>query len=178
MPILLPRMTASSSSLRPMKSRPATRTEPDVARSRPATIINSDVLPDPLGPTTATDSPAPISTLTRLKISTGPARLESVSETSLRAMTGSATLANMVFAFVLCNWLTAALTLGWDRAHAGQPLRIVVFGDSLVAGLGLKPSDAFPAQLERALKARGYSVEVINAGVSGDTTAGGLARAT
>jgi acyl-CoA thioesterase-1 len=45
-----------------------------------------------------------------------------------------------------------------------------------VAGFGLKPSDAFPAQLERMLKARGHSVEVINAGVSGDTTAGGLAR--
>ena len=51
-----------------------------------------------------------------------------------------------------------------------------MLGDSLVAGLGLKPSDAFPAQLERALKARGHVVEVINAGVSGDTTAGGLAR--
>ena len=51
-----------------------------------------------------------------------------------------------------------------------------MLGDSLVAGFGLKPSDAFPAQLERALKARGHAVEVINAGVSGDTTAGGLAR--
>jgi acyl-CoA thioesterase-1 len=45
-----------------------------------------------------------------------------------------------------------------------------------VAGLGLKQSDAFPAQLERALRARGHAVEVINAGVSGDTTANGLAR--
>src|SRR6185436_16968714 len=53
---------------------------------------------------------------------------------------------------------------------------IVVLGDSLVAGFGLKPSDAFPAQLERTLKAKGHAVEVINAGVSGDTTAGGLAR--
>ena len=59
---------------------------------------------------------------------------------------------------------------------AEQPLRIVVLGDSLVAGFQLKASDAFPAQLERALKARGHAVEVINAGVSGDTTAGGLER--
>ena len=51
-----------------------------------------------------------------------------------------------------------------------------MLGDSLVAGFGLKASEAFPAQLERALKARGHAVEVINAGVSGDTTAGGLAR--
>ena len=93
MPMLLPRMTASSSSLRPMKSWPATRTAPDVARSSPAMTISSDVLPEPLGPTTATDSPGAISTSTRLRISTGPARLASVSETSCKAMTGSATIA-------------------------------------------------------------------------------------
>ncbi len=51
-----------------------------------------------------------------------------------------------------------------------------MLGDSLVAGFQLKASDAFPAQLERALKAKGHAVEVINAGVSGDTTAGGLER--
>jgi acyl-CoA thioesterase-1 len=51
-----------------------------------------------------------------------------------------------------------------------------VLGDSLVAGFQLKTSDAFPAQLERTLKAKGHSVEVINAGVSGDTTAAGLER--
>ena len=55
-------------------------------------------------------------------------------------------------------------------------MRIVVLGDSLVAGFQLKASDAFPAQLERALKAKGHAVEVINAGVSGDTTADGLER--
>jgi acyl-CoA thioesterase-1 len=52
----------------------------------------------------------------------------------------------------------------------------VVLGDSLVAGFQLKESDAFPAQLQRALKSRGHQVEVINAGVSGDTTAAGLER--
>ena len=65
---------------------------------------------------------------------------------------------------------------GPRRQEPGQPLRIVVFGDSLVAGFGIRPSDAFPAQLERALKAKGHAVEIINAGVSGDTTAGGLER--
>jgi acyl-CoA thioesterase-1 len=93
-----------------------------------------------------------------------------------------ATLANMVSRVVLCNWLIVLLTFGAAAAagpaakESGQPLRIVVLGDSLVAGFGIKPSDAFPAQLERALKAKGHAVEVINAGVSGDTTAGGLAR--
>ncbi len=54
--------------------------------------------------------------------------------------------------------------------------RIVAFGDSLTAGLGVSPEDAYPSQLARWLRAKGYPYEVINAGVSGDTTAGGLRR--
>jgi len=57
-----------------------------------------------------------------------------------------------------------------------KPVRIVAFGDSLVAGYGLSKQDAFPAKLEKALRAKGYAVTIENAGVSGDTTAGGLAR--
>lgn len=49
-------------------------------------------------------------------------------------------------------------------------------GDSLTAGFGLPEDQAFPARLEAALKERGHAVRVINAGVSGDTTAGGKAR--
>jgi acyl-CoA thioesterase-1 len=94
----------------------------------------------------------------------------------MRKVPSKATIANMVFRVLLCNWLIAALAFGAIAAPPGQPLRIVVLGDSLVAGFGLRPSDAFPAQLERTLKALGYAVEVTNAGVSGDTTAGGLAR--
>ncbi len=54
--------------------------------------------------------------------------------------------------------------------------RVLVLGDSLVAGYGLAAENAFPAQLERALRERGHPVQVINAGVSGDTSAGGLSR--
>ena len=54
--------------------------------------------------------------------------------------------------------------------------RIVAFGDSLSAGYQLPADAAFPAVLERALKAKGYDVTVANAGVSGDTTQGGVAR--
>jgi acyl-CoA thioesterase-1 len=82
----------------------------------------------------------------------------------------------MVCRVLLCNWLIAVLLVAAPPARAEPPLRLVVLGDSLVAGFGLRPSDAFPAQLERTLKAKGHAVEVINAGVSGDTTAGGLAR--
>jgi acyl-CoA thioesterase-1 len=58
----------------------------------------------------------------------------------------------------------------------GQPLRLVALGDSLTAGYGLPQEAAFPAVLERALKAKGYRVEIANAGVSGDTSSGGLDR--
>ena len=54
--------------------------------------------------------------------------------------------------------------------------RIVVLGDSLSAGLGLAESEAFPAVVQVLLRDAGYSVEVVNAGVSGDTTAGGISR--
>jgi acyl-CoA thioesterase-1 len=54
---------------------------------------------------------------------------------------------------------------------------IVAFGDSITAGYGLDLADAYPAVLERALQEAGYPVVVMNSGVSGDTTAGGLSRA-
>jgi acyl-CoA thioesterase I len=53
---------------------------------------------------------------------------------------------------------------------------ILVFGDSLTAGFGLPPEASFPARLEAKMHADGIEVRVVNAGVSGDTTAGGLAR--
>lgn len=56
------------------------------------------------------------------------------------------------------------------------PTRILVLGDSLVAGHGLPQGKAFPDMLQQALLTEGVEVSVINAGVSGDTTAGGLAR--
>ncbi len=61
-------------------------------------------------------------------------------------------------------------------AQAPAPARLVVLGDSLAAGFGLPASDAFPVRLEAALRKAGVAVDVINAGVSGDTSAGGLAR--
>lgn len=58
----------------------------------------------------------------------------------------------------------------------GRTLRLVALGDSLTAGFNLPQREAFPAVLEAALKARGHKVEIANAGVSGDTASGGLAR--
>ena len=80
-----------------------------------------------------------------------------------------------VFALI-CNCL--ALIAASDVMAQGKnaPIRIVAFGDSLSAGFRLVQSDSFPAQLAAALTARGHAVEVINAGVSGDTTAAGRER--
>lgn len=80
------------------------------------------------------------------------------------------------FGFAHATSPATAETRSVAEAAKSTPVKIVAFGDSLVAGFGLGPRDAFPAQLERALRERGYAATVINAGVSGDTTAGGLAR--
>jgi acyl-CoA thioesterase-1 len=58
----------------------------------------------------------------------------------------------------------------------GRPVKIVALGDSLTAGLGLPANAAFPARLQQALAQKGMAAEVVNAGVSGDTTADGLSR--
>ena len=72
--------------------------------------------------------------------------------------------------------LVLAATPRAFAAAADRPVRIVALGDSLTAGLGLAANEAFPAKLEQALRAKGIAVEISNAGVSGDTATGGLAR--
>jgi acyl-CoA thioesterase-1 len=72
--------------------------------------------------------------------------------------------------------LALAVPLAGAAGAADGPVRIVALGDSLTAGLGLPVNAAFPARLEQALRAKGIAVEISNAGVSGDTATGGLAR--
>lgn len=73
---------------------------------------------------------------------------------------------------------TLAAHLGMIVANGAMaaPLKILALGDSLTAGYGLAEADGFCPQLEKALKAAGHDVQVIDGGVSGDTTADGLAR--
>jgi acyl-CoA thioesterase-1 len=71
--------------------------------------------------------------------------------------------------------LLAAALIAAGSGFAAQA-QIVAFGASNIAGRGVDSSEAFPAQLERMLAAKGYSVHVANAGISGDTNAGMLAR--
>src|ERR1700694_70798 len=61
-------------------------------------------------------------------------------------------------------------------ANVAKPIKMVVLGDSLSAGLGLSASAAFPARLQKSLKTNGIAVDMINAGVSGDTSSGGRDR--
>ena len=85
----------------------------------------------------------------------------------------------------LLSWLgfcaaASAQTSPGGTAAGAQPgddqLQVVAFGDSLTQGYGVGPGEAFPEQLQAALRKAGYDVTVTNAGVSGDTTTGGLAR--
>lgn len=65
---------------------------------------------------------------------------------------------------------------GLSAAKNTRAVKVMAFGDSLTAGYGLPAREGFVSRLEAALKAEGYNVTIINAGVSGDTTAGGKAR--
>jgi acyl-CoA thioesterase-1 len=88
----------------------------------------------------------------------------------------AARLHNNLVRYGLALALVNAVILPMAAAQALAETRILALGDSLTAGYGLGATEGLTAQLERALKAKGLSARVLNAGVSGDTTAGGLAR--
>lgn len=75
-----------------------------------------------------------------------------------------------------CVALVVLLGIALPSTSHAQTLRIAMLGDSITAGYGLPPREALPVKLETALKAAGRDIAVVNHGVSGDTTAGGLAR--
>jgi acyl-CoA thioesterase-1 len=83
------------------------------------------------------------------------------------------------FAAAVNSLLIAILWLGLCLLEANAqtaPTKLAILGDSLAAGYGVSPAQAMPARLEAALKKAGRDVTIINHGVSGDTTAGGLER--
>ncbi len=84
--------------------------------------------------------------------------------------------AEVCMIFMLCNAAVGSVIAPTASYAQTAPIRVVAFGDSLTAGYRLQANAAFPSQLHRALAGEGYDVEVINAGVSGDTTAAGLER--
>ncbi len=76
----------------------------------------------------------------------------------------------------LARFMLSSILALWVSSASADSLRLMIFGDSLVAGYGIDAVTAFPRQLESRLKARGFDVDVLNAGVSGDTTSGGRSR--
>lgn len=76
------------------------------------------------------------------------------------------------FIVICCALLSAGTAQSQDK-----PIQLVGFGDSLMAGYQLPPTESYTAQLETVLKKKGVNIAIANAGVSGDTSAGGLARA-
>lgn len=81
----------------------------------------------------------------------------------------------LVLTILWCASIFRIADAAVPTSEADRP-KIVAFGDSLTAGLGVAPEDSYPAELQRRLDALGFRYRVINAGVSGDTTAGGLRR--
>src|SRR3546814_8775785 len=90
-------------------------------------------------------------------------------------------LFNLIAPWPIVLWVLAALV--WPgavsaprSAVAAEQPKLLLLGDSLFAGYGLPPAEGFAAKLDAELRARGLDVALIDGGVSGDTTAGGLAR--
>lgn len=138
-------------------------------------------MPDPEGPISARLSPAVTDKEMPRRISTGPAlpfRLSRASITSRTLSMPSALAAFFTYGPIraLRNG-TIALLLAFALPGApAEAATLAALGDSLTQGYGLAPEEGFVPQLQAWLRAQGADVTVENAGVSGDTSAGGLAR--
>jgi acyl-CoA thioesterase-1 len=81
-----------------------------------------------------------------------------------------------IIVLILAFLMTGQALAQGSSVAPGKPVKIVAFGDSLTAGLGLPANQAFPVRLQKALESKGIRVDMINAGVSGDTASGGRDR--
>lgn len=162
-------------------SVPCAVIDPELAVSRPPMSIRRDDLPDPLGPTSPSVSPDFTDKDMSCKISTVPAfprKDRDTSESVSASVMGAAfdwgmSLGYGAFRGLRNLCLGLILTAGAVQA---ETLTIAALGDSLTQGYGLPVEDGFVPQLQAWLRDAGADVEVMNAGVSGDTTAGGLSR--
>ena len=133
-------------------------------------------MPDPDGPISAKLSPASTFSVIPRKIATGPALPFRVNRASLKSkiVLMKSALARL-FTYGPLR-LIRNVTLLLCLAAPAQALTIAALGDSLTAGYGLAPQEGFTSQLQAWLRAHGQNVTIANAGVSGDTSAGGLTR--
>jgi acyl-CoA thioesterase I len=95
---------------------------------------------------------------------------------SARGVEGSFANFAHIIVLILAFLMTGNAVAQTPAAGPAKPIKMVAFGDSLTAGLGLPANQAFPVRLQKALESKGIKVDMINAGVSGDTTSGGRDR--
>ncbi|KAG1713854.1 Esterase TesA [Nymphon striatum] len=166
-------------------SLPSAAIDPDVAVSSPPITIRRDDLPDPLGPTNPSVSPCGTVSEISCKISILPALPESESDTSVSERASVMGVAFDRVGSVSYGVLRRAHNIGLGLiltmgaivgTAAAETVTIAALGDSLTQGYGLTADNGFVPQLEAWLQDQGADVRVMNAGVSGDTTAGGLSR--
>src|SRR5580692_9257684 len=204
MPTWRPRNRANASSLRALNGVPLTTTSPLSGRSSPAITMRSVDFPEPEGPISPSASPEATRRLMSLRMWTRaapepsdrltlesemlsgarPDKDEGLMRLSIVGSYGNSgavveRLLSRLKHMLVCGVLLAASNpaLAQSSAAVGNaPIKMVVLGDSLSAGFGLAGTDAFPAKLQKALKAKGIPVDMVNAGVSGDTSSGGRDR--
>ena len=164
---------------------PATRTDPLLARSRPPSNIKSEDFPDPDGPTRAKLSPVETFKEMFFNISIVPALLFNERCTFDKEMMGIVMKRNSLELNLLVSYgplthlgkiLSLSFLTSVSTVDADERVDILMIGDSLTQGYGLKEQDGLVPQMSEYAFRQGFSVRLINAGVSGDTTAGGLER--
>ena len=164
---------------------PATRTDPLLAHSRPPSSIKIEDFPDPDGPIRAKLSPVETFKEMFFNISIVPALLSNERCTFDNAMMElvmklNSLVLNFLFSYGPLAHLGKMLALSFltsvSIVDADERVDILMIGDSLTQGYGLKEQDGLVPQMSEYAFRQGYSIRLINAGVSGDTTAGGLER--
>jgi len=146
---------------------------PLLGKSRPAMIANKVVFPEPDGPTIEVTSPVLIVRFTSLSIVNTPSGLLTSLVMFWTSKIDSFTKRSWFFVAIL---LTVIATATSASEAISTNKKILVLGDSLSAGLGVDYQQSWPLLLQKRLDQGAYNYSVINAGISGDTTSGGVSR--
>ena len=146
---------------------------PLLGKSRPAMIANKVVFPEPDGPTIEVTSPVLIVRFTFLSIVNTPSGLLTSLVMFWTSKIDSFTKRSWFFVAILLTVLATA-TSASEATSTNK--KILVLGDSLSAGLGVDYQQSWPLLLQKRLDQGAYNYSVINAGISGDTTSGGVSR--
>src|SRR5581483_4667732 len=169
-------------------STPSRTTLPEVGVSSPASSPKSVLLPLPEAPMIATNCPAGISRsmprrmstrwlpLSRLFVRFRTVRIAEMTGTSSIMEGMSAPLKKSAFVVLVALASLSAQTRPASPRSGDTRKVLVVFGDSLSAGYGLPAGKSCPDDTQRTLDTEGYAWRVVNLGISGDTTAGGVSR--